>query len=224
MRFESPDAMREAMRREGMNGEHELRDRLTLRLRIEKHAESLLAPLVVLGEDEARAWFDQHRESFAIPDRVEARHLFIATLATPSDVARAKLESAKRELDSDAADFAALAARWSEDAATKDRGGALGWMTRHRLPADFADAVFALPIGVPTLVRTKIGWHLVEVTARLAREDRTFEQARDEVMVALEAIRRGRAVDAIRERLRRDAGADVIVFESRIGGSSPPAD
>jgi parvulin-like peptidyl-prolyl isomerase len=97
-------------------------------------------------------------------------------------------------------------------------------MTRHRLPADFADAVFALPIGVPTLVRTKIGWHLVEVTARLAREDRTFEQARDEVMVALEAIRRGRAVDAIRERLRRDAGADVIVFESRIGGSSPPAD
>jgi parvulin-like peptidyl-prolyl isomerase len=92
-------------------------------------------------------------------------------------------------------------------------------MTRHRLPADFADAVFALPVGVPTLVRTKIGWHLVEVTTRLPREDRAFEQARDEVIAALDAIRRNRAVDAIRERLRREAAADVIVFESRIGGS-----
>jgi hypothetical protein len=61
MRFESPDAMREAMRREGMNGERELMDRLMLRLRIEKHAESLLAPLVAVSEDEARAWLDRKR-------------------------------------------------------------------------------------------------------------------------------------------------------------------
>ena len=39
------------------------------------------------------------------------------------------------------------------------------------MPADFAAALFHMETNKPVLVRTKLGWHLVEITARKAAED-----------------------------------------------------
>lgn len=194
---------------------------LAAQLRIEARAADLVDAQALVGDDEAIAFFNEHRDALAIPERVRVRHVFAATREVSPNAARAKLEALKRDLDAGLADFAGLAAKHSDDPATKDRGGELGWMTRHRLPADFADAVFALPLGAPELVRTRIGWHLAEVTARLPRVQRSFEQARDEVVAALVAEQRRRAAAILRDRLRRDANGRILVFSQRL--DLPPA-
>ena len=101
----------------------------------------------------------------------------------------------------------------SEDLANKDHGGALGWMTRERLPADFAAAVFSLALNQPRLIRTTLGWHLVEVTARKAAGPRTFEQAKPEILAALEAVKRRQATADFRQTLRKSAASKIEISQ-----------
>jgi parvulin-like peptidyl-prolyl isomerase len=60
-------------------------------------------------------------------------------------------------------------------------------------------------------VRTRLGWHLVEVTGRKPSGPRTFEEANPEVIAALEAVKRRQAAAGFRPALRRFE-ADKIQF------------
>jgi parvulin-like peptidyl-prolyl isomerase len=215
-RFESRDAMEAAMKSQGIPTEADLRDRLAARIQQEKYVESKVRPLAEVTDDEARQWFDEHAKDLALPERVAARHIFIATLDTPAEQAKAKLETALADLNSNKKDFATLAKELSEDPATKETGGALGWMTRNRLPADFAEPLFALPPNKPTLIRTRLGWHLVEVTARKPAEPRTFEEAKPEVLSALRTLKRRQAAQDYRDALRQFEAAKIQVFQDML--------
>ena len=211
-RFVSKGEMETAMKSQGIASERDLRDRLAARIRQEKYVELKIGPLAQVTEEEARAWFAENQARLATPERVETRHVFIATLERPQEEAKALLDAALVDLTSGKKDFAELASELSDDYANKERGGNLGWMTRERLPADFAEAVFSLPLGKPSLVRTRIGWHLVEVTARKPSEPRSFEDAKPEVMAALEAVKRRDAATEFRDALRRFEADKIEVY------------
>jgi parvulin-like peptidyl-prolyl isomerase len=85
-------------------------------------------------------------------------------------------------------------------------------MTRERLPADFASAVLALPLNKPSLIRTRIGWHLVEVTGRKPSGPRSFEDAKLEVIAALEAVKRRQAAAGFRNALRRSEADKIEIY------------
>ncbi len=211
-RFATKEELSAALAEQGLGSEADLRERLAGRMQQERYVESRIGPMAVVSEDEARKWFEEHGESLALPERIEVRQVFLATLDRPADEAQAALEKGLAALRDKSKDFAALAKELSEDEASKQNGGALGWMTRGRLPADFAEPVFALPVNEPTLVRTKLGWHLVEVTARKAAEPRTFESAKTEVMAALEADKRRAVIAAFRADLRKMESRAITIY------------
>ena len=213
-RFDSPAAMLAALRSQGIGGERELRAMLAAHLRQEKYAESRIAPLAVASETEARQWYDANRQALAIPERVEARHVFIATLECPPDQARAKLVAALADLTAGRKDFATLARELSEDPSNNETGGSLGWMTRERLPADFTGPVFALELHQPALVQTHLGWHLVEVTGRQPAAPRTFAQEQPEIIAALEAVKRQSAVSEFRAALRQCEAPHIEIMSA----------
>jgi parvulin-like peptidyl-prolyl isomerase len=215
-RFESRDAMQEELTAEGIDSEKELRLRIGARLQQQKYVESRIAPNIAVTEDEARAWHESHAKELARPERIEARHVFLSTLGHDAAEARATLQKALDELTAKTKDFPALAAELSGDPRTKAAGGNLGWLTKDRLPADFAAPLFALPLNLPSLLRTKLGWHLVEVTARKPAEPRSFEDARAEVMAALEAVKRREATREFRKALRGQEGRYIEVFADMI--------
>ncbi|MES2659762.1 MAG: peptidylprolyl isomerase [Verrucomicrobiota bacterium] len=211
-RFENKAAFEAAMKSQGIANEEVLRDRLALRIRQEKFIELRITPAIRITDDEARMWFEENKATIAMPERIEARHIFIPTLDHPSEKAKQKLDAALAELTEKKKDFPTLAKELSEDTATKDNGGALGWMTRDRLPADFAAPVFSLEPNKPALVRTKLGWHLVEITARKPAEPRSFEHAKPEILAALDAIKRRQAVEELRKSLRNTGTATVEIL------------
>ncbi len=215
-RFESPEEMENAMKSQGIASKNDLRDRLAAHIQQEKYVESMIGPISKVTDEEARQWFTENQKSLSIPERIQARHVFIATLDHPPEEAKAKLEKALADLTNKKKDFATLAKELSEDPATQESGGALGWMTRNRLPVDFATPVFALPLNHPSLVRTKIGWHLVEVTSRKPAEYRTYEDAKAEVISALEAIKRYQTIAQYRSNLRRFEIEKIEVFRDKI--------
>lgn len=215
-RFESRDEMTAHLSAEGIDSEKELRLRLGARLQQQKYVESRIAPSIAVSDEEARQWFEVHAKELAHPERIEAGHVFLSTLNRDAADARGQLQQALDDVAAKRKDFATVAAELSEDPRSKGDGGKLGWLTRDRLPADFAAPVFSLPLHRPALVRTKLGWHLVEVTARKAPEPRSFEEARPEVLAAIEAVKRREATREFRKALRSQEGRYIEVFTDMI--------
>ncbi len=217
-RFESPAELASALRSQGIANERDLHDLVAARLQQEKYLESKIGLLVRPTDAEARQWFDDHHASLAVPERVEVRQIFLPTLDHPSEEARAKLAAALAELTAGTRDFTTLAREISEDPATKVHGGALGWMTRARLPADFSAPVFALALHQPALIRSHLGWHLVEVTGRLPAQPRTYDQAQPEIFAALEAVKRQQVIPEFRNTLRHFEAAHIQIYHDLLGG------
>ncbi len=211
-RFESKGELETAMKSQGVATEQNLRARLTARIQQEKLIALRIGPSIKVTDDEARRWFDENQSSISLPERIEARHIFLPTLDHPPEEAKLKLDAALAALTEKKKDFATLAKEISEDPATKDNGGALGWMARDRLPADFGAPVFSLATNKPTLLRTRLGWHLVEVTARKPAEPRSFEQAKPEILAALEAVKRRQATEDFRKSLRQEHASEIEIF------------
>lgn len=201
-RFESREALETAMRSQGIAATKDLRDRLTAQIRQEKYIALRIAPAIQVSDAEARQWFAQNAAAVAQPERIEVRHIFIPTLDHSPEAAKQKLAAAIASLSAHQKDFATLASELSEDPATKDSGGRLGWMARDRLPADFAEPLFAMESNRPQLIRTHLGWHLAEVTARKSAEPQTYEQVKPEIFAAIDAMKRRQAVADFRKSLR----------------------
>ena len=215
--FTSKGEMESSMHGQGVASESELRAKVAARLQQEKWIEAQIAPMIRTSDEEARAWFDQNAASMAMSERVEVRHIFMAAMDHPQSEIDAKLSAALPDLRAQRKDFATLARELSDDPASKDRGGSLGWMSKARLPTDFAAAVFSLPIGQPAIVRSSLGSHLVEVTARKPAEAANFDEMKPEVIAAIEAIKRRYAVTELRKKIRESATKDIRVFHSEIG-------
>ena len=208
-RFTDQAELDAAMHGQGIAGVAELRERLAERLRQERFIDARLASDVAVTSAEARAWYDSHRAELAVPERVRVRHIFVATLEKDPDDAKHILEGALADLSSGKRTFGELAVALSEDERSKTQGGDLGWIERTRMPADFSAAIFALPLGKPALIRTHIGWHLAEITARAAAADRPFDQARAEIVAALTSLKRREAAGKYRAELRRQAASRI---------------
>lgn len=215
-RFASREELETAMKSQGIPSESALRERLAARIQQENYVESRIAPLVIVSDDEARTWYQENQQHLTIPERIEARHVFQPTLERDADEVKQALTTALAALTAKSKDFATLARELSDDQATKDHGGSLGWLTRDRLPADLAAPLFALPLNQPTLVRSKLGWHLVEVTARKPPEPRTFDQAKPEILTALEAVKRREATTGFRNKLRQFEAKSIVIHRELV--------
>ena len=212
-RFASEAELERELARNALTS-NSLRQQLAARLAQDAWLERRLAPMVQVGEEEARRWFAKRAAALGQPERLHARQIFLATLERDPEAAETKLRQALAELQAGETDFATLAAELSDDEATKTAGGDLGWMTRDRLPDDFAKPLFALEPLRPALVRTSLGWHLIEVLEKKPAEARDFEQAREETIAALATVKRGEAVAALRQELRqREAGRIEVWLE-----------
>ncbi len=211
-RFETKGNLEKAMKSQGIHDEVALKNRLAARIQQEKYIISKITATTAITDEDMREWYLKNIKHLGHPERVEARHIFISTLGQPQEDAKRLLEETRKKLTESQKDFATLAKEISQDPATRDIGGKLGWMTRSRIPVDLAAPMFSLKIGEPTLIRSRLGWHLVEVTARQPAALREFEDAKSEIIAALEAVRRGKAIAEFRSQLRNQEASNITIF------------
>ena len=210
-RFSSEEAYLASLREMGWS-EKELRFRIAARIQQEKYLALMID--VTVSEEEAKVWFEENRQQLALPARVWARHIFRSTVGLEKkeaeDVAKI-LQKALAQL-SKGTEFGELARRLSEDEKTRENGGDLGWLQSDRVPQDLQKVLFTVEPGSPQVVRTGLGWHLLEVREKRKSRERTFAEARDEVLAALEAVKRRDGLREYRKGLREREKNHIEVF------------
>jgi peptidyl-prolyl cis-trans isomerase D len=144
-----------------------------------------LGHFVEVDDAGLRQYFDDHRSEFVAPEERAMRHILIAVNAG-ADEATAEAASAEAvqvlERIRGGADFAELAAEFSDDPGSAANGGDLGWVERGVMVPEFEQAGFALEVGaVSEPVKTDFGYHLIQVTDLRGGSDATFEEMRDAV-------------------------------------------
>jgi len=110
-----------------------------------------------------------------ITTQTHVRHILIRpNELTSDDDARRKLEKIRDRIEQ-GEDFAAMAEAYSDDKANSGNGGDLGWVNPGDMDPDFEAAMDALqPNQLSQPVRTRFGWHLIEVLGR-RKQDVTEE-------------------------------------------------
>lgn len=215
-KFTTREELEEAIKSQGFIDLDNFRNRIAARIQQEKYVAMRVDPLVVVTEQEIKDYYQTYREDLKTPERIRASHIFISTLDIPADEAKQKLEAALTELQNGTKTFAELALSTSSDLATKNLAGDLGWMTRSRLPKDFADPVFLLEKNKPALIQTKLGYHIVEITDRLPAETPELAEIRDEIHTALATTKRHQAVIDFRTALREFEKKKIDIFHDRL--------
>ncbi|RZB30242.1 MAG: peptidyl-prolyl cis-trans isomerase C [Desulfobacteraceae bacterium Eth-SRB1] len=187
-----------------------------LKVRIEDAINSILAQeymkrkfadSTTISEKEIKEYFDGHKAEFARPPMVKARHILIKAgpKAKPREIsaALAKAENIKKELDK-GADFAKLAAQYSDDPGTKNKGGDLGFFPRQRMVPPFSRAAFALKKGeISNPVKTPFGFHIIKVDDKKAEVKLTYEEAKPRIRSMLINMKRKAAMDKEIKRLEK---------------------
>ncbi len=134
--------------------------------------------------------YEDYRESRAGETVRRARHILIqmpgdADAATV-DEARERLEAAREAIVSGEASFEEKVEELSDDGSTRDSGGDLGRVGEGEIAESFDRAVAKLDEGdVSEPVRTRFGWHLIEVYEVSEADVPPLEEARGELVERL---------------------------------------
>jgi peptidyl-prolyl cis-trans isomerase C len=123
--------------------------------------------------DSVRKFYDETVKTLKPEEEVRARHILVESEDEIKKIA-ARLKTGE--------DFVKLAGEISKDPGSKKEGGDLGFFTRDRMVAPFADAAFRLQPGqVSEPVKTQFGWHIIRLEEKRMQPVPPFEQMKEQV-------------------------------------------
>lgn len=117
--------------------------------------------------------------------QVHARHILVQSdaILTP-DQALQLATSIKKQLD-DGVDFAALAKIYSDDLATRNQGGDLGWSDPDNYVPEFTAALAKLSVGdISGVIESPFGWHIIQLLEK-RQQDVAEQDLRNQVSQAI---------------------------------------
>lgn len=143
------------------------RDKLLLDEYLEREVKKAITP------EAARKLYDDTVKDMKPEQEVHARHILVET----EDEAKKVFGRVKG-----GEDFAKVAGETSKDPGSKTDGGDLGFFTKDRMVAPFADAAFKLePKQISDPVKTQFGWHVIEVIEKRVKPVPAFEEMKEQV-------------------------------------------
>ena len=204
-------------------------------VKMKKLAESLGAAEV--SDAEVKAYYDKNIDKFKYPDRVRASHILIAvnpeemTEVVKSEPANkdlseiqikskvgeqimakeAKAKEILAQVKKDPSTFAKVAKEVSEDPASAEKGGDLGFFAKKEMVPEFANAAFgAKPNTIVGPVQSQYGYHIILVTDRMAAGQEPFEKVKSNIKEFLVNEKQLDKIDNLVESLKKTAKIEYV--------------
>lgn len=176
-------------------------DSLKIRLRRDVYKQKLLENTVNVTPSEINQYFESNRSSLATPERVRLKHILVATEREAKDFLLALTIGANFDL---------LAKEKSIDAATKDRGGDLGFFTRGMMVPALENQAFTLEAGGMAIVQTQLGFHIIKVAEKVPPREAVLDKRnRDLIKQSLLQEKLNRAYPEFIQKLRKKSKISV---------------
>jgi len=208
--FPSEDVFKAEMTKAGET-ESSFRDSVKKMMQQQKWMETQIGDKASVSEADVKKFYDENKKEFEHPEMVRASHILIRV---PEDADEKVVAEKKKAADAALArvatkkeDFAAVAKEVSEEPGAKESGGDLNFFPKDRMVPEFANAAFAMKKGEISKepVRTKFGWHIINVTDRKDSGTMPFEEVKGQVGSYLEGGKRREAVRTVIDSLRAEA-------------------
>lgn len=130
---------------------------------------------------ETKKYYDQNRSKMVTPERRTIDNVVVSSRAEANQV----FEKAKSGVP-----FATLAADYSIDGATRDKGGALGDRAAAELESGYASAAFALKQpGLFGPIKTASGWNVGQVTKITKSRPVAYKDIADDIAAKMHGDR-----------------------------------
>ncbi|WP_083528718.1 peptidylprolyl isomerase [Hyphomicrobium sp. CS1BSMeth3] len=162
---------------------------------VESYLQSVSAPPQGFpSESELQATYDANKAALAVPRTFQVAQVFIALPAgadkDAEDKARKKLADVQAKLKSSNADFAAIAKADSDERASGERGGEIGWLAEDQLKPEIKAQVLALSKGmISAPIQAPGGWHIVKLLDAKEAGTRQFAEVKEALAQRLRAQR-----------------------------------
>lgn len=163
----------------------------------------VLSPDVVehaakVTDEELKNYYQANIERYRTPEERRASHILIPAAASASaeDKAKAKAqaEDLLKQIKSSPGKFAELAAKFSKDPGSAEKGGDLGFFGRGLMVKPFDAAVFALKVGeLAGPVETQYGYHIIRLDAVKPSQATPFEAVKQQIVDEVRKPKLGRA-------------------------------
>lgn len=165
-----------------------------------------------VDDAEVKAFFEQNSDKFTIGTKIRASHILVKTEKEAKDIL-SKIEKGES--------FSELAKALSNDPASAQKGGDLGYFERGRMVPEFEQAALSLKPGeISKPVKTRFGYHVIKLVDIKKGEPANFEQSKESIRRQLISEKRKNLFDAYVEKL--EGKAKITKNEAEIAAITLP--
>lgn len=206
------DQLADALRMQGYSMSSYRRDVRNQILRM-RAVNTLVRPKVSITEDDLRAKYDETARRSAQVSEVHLQHVLITVPADASKEAQAAARARASEVIGKAKageDFAKLAETYSDDPATKNTGGALGWIERGTIATEWEVIVFAMSKGETRgPINGPRGLHVFHVSDVKDSKQEKFEDVKERLRNELYRVELDKQTRVWVDELRKKAHFEI---------------
>jgi parvulin-like peptidyl-prolyl isomerase len=208
--IDTDEKFQEALKQEGMTLA-DLRRQLEKNMLETRVQQNEVLAKISVTEDEARTYYDAHKNEFTTPSEIMLREILIVVPTTDrgvnvaqDDAAKAKAEELRHRLLA-GEPFARLAGEVSE-APSKANGGLIGPIKADELAPGLQAMLSKINVGeVSEVIRTQRGYQLLALESRTETKVKTFDEGRQDISDRIAEEKRRGETQKYLEKLRTGA-------------------
>jgi peptidyl-prolyl cis-trans isomerase D len=158
--------------------------------------------------------YEDNQQQYSTPEQVRASHILLKTEGKDDAAVKKQAEDLLAKVKA-GADFAQLATKFSEDEASKAKGGDLDFFPQGQMVPEFDKVAFSLKPGeISDLVKTQYGYHIIKVTDKKAAATKSLDEVRAQIEDQLKWDRAQaeaqRIADDVAGKLKTPADFDTV--------------
>jgi peptidyl-prolyl cis-trans isomerase C len=212
--FPSEDAFKQGIAAQGLTPDH-LRAQTRTSLEVAKIIDAEVSSKVAVQDADVKTFYDQNLERFKQGDTVHASHILfgVGQDATPAQKteAKAKAQVALKQVRG-GAEFAAVAKAQSQDPASAQNGGDLGFFPKGQMNPQFEDAAFKLKAGtVSGVVETPFGFHIIKVHEKRPPRTAPFAEVAGQIKEFLTQGQRDQKLEEFVQQVKAKGKIEILI-------------
>jgi parvulin-like peptidyl-prolyl isomerase len=212
-RFRTEEAFQDYLKRSN-NTEDNMKKDLQRNMLRDRVVEKL-SGAIEIGDEEVTKYYQENLKRFIQKEQVKASRILVRVSPKATDAEKAdamkKAKAVRKKAAKKGADFAALAKEFS-NAPEAGRGGALGWLSKGRMPPEFDKVAFELkPGAVSGVTETRLGYEVIFVEEQKEERQRPFVEVEANIKNSLVARRRNQKRREVLRELKATAQVDQII-------------